>query len=285
MILSQRNSVTGLPVVYESRKRGALYHALPRQFQDFTFKGLPGYGRQRWQHEWLTYEGEQIMACRCWKCGVEIKAWRMAIDRYGKPRQIGTGIGMVFTVLNNFRQTPVSLYWPSIRREAVFSALHCADCEVHDADAFDAMTCYLQGLDRQLQQAWEINRGQTMTRDDWATYLYLWRDAQPRGVKHGMSIHERLQALNQEIATLARDGPVRLPVPGEILTAAHYAVDVFSWQLTSVPVGAQMKYAPDPPPPGWVRCTGEATDPGRHGAALASLYPRLPDARDYIIKV
>jgi hypothetical protein len=90
--------------------------------------------------------------------------------------------------------------------------------------------------------------------------------------------------LNRELADLAREGPIRLPVPGEILTAANYLLDVFSWQFTSVPVGAQIKYAPDPPPPGWIRCTGDVTDPGRF-PDLAKLHPRLPDARDYIIKV
>lgn len=283
MILSTVSRVTGLPLVKEGRHDGGVYHALPRKFSNFAF-GLHQSVKQTWVHDWQRWEMDTLHEVRCWKCGREIKGWRMALDRRGNPLKVGGAPAVTFTTLNHFAQTPMLVRWPQIDRMAVFSVLHCADCTVEDQHGMEAMSCFLQGLDAQLQRAWRYNKGQQVTRDDWASHLYLWRDAEPAGVERGMELTSQLDNLNSQIADIARKGPVRLPVPGELITAAHYLTDVFAWQFTGVPCGGQIKYPQGAAPPaGFVRCTGSDVDPAQH-PDLARKLGTLPDAPDYIIK-
>ncbi|MBP7482200.1 MAG: tail fiber protein [Lacunisphaera sp.] len=282
MILSTVSRVTGLPLVKEGRNDGGVYHALPRKFLNFTF-GLRNSAKQTWIHEWQRWEMDVLHEVRCWKCGREIKGWRMALDRRGQPIKVGGSPAVTFTTLNHFAQTPMLVRWPQLDRTAVFSVLHCADCVVEDQHGMEAMSCFLQGLDAQLQRAWRANKGQQLTRDDWASHLYLWRDAEPAGVEHGMQLADRLDSLNSEIAKLAKEGPVRLPVPGELITAAHYLTDVFAWQFTGVPCGVMMKYAGGSLPAGYLRCTGGPIDAAQW-PELAKKYGTLPDEPDHIIK-
>jgi len=283
MILETLNRVTGLPMVREGRNDGAAYHALPRKFSDFTF-GLRNSPKQTWLHEWQQWSGDVLNEVRCWKCGREIKGWRLALDRHQRPITVNGQPAVTFTILNHFAQTPMLVYWPQLDKTAIFSVLHCADCEVKDEHGMEAVACYLQGLDAQLQRAWRYNKGQQLTRDDWASHLYLWRDADPAGVESGMELANRLDSLNGQIAEWATKGPVRLPVPGELITAAHYLTDVFAWQFAGVPCGVMMKYPQNlTPPAGYVRCTGLAIDPAQY-PELAKKYGTLPDEPDHIIK-
>lgn len=282
MILSTLDRVTGLPMVKELRNDGATYHALPRQYSNFTF-GLRNSAKQTWVHEWQQWDMDVLKAVRCWKCGRDIKGWRLALDRQQRPITIDGTPAVTFTVFNNFAQTPMQVRWPQLDKTALFSVLHCADCEIKDEHGMEAVTCFLQGLDAQLQRAWRHNKGRQLTRDQWASHLYLWRDAEPAGVERGMDLANQLDSINAQIAQIATKGPVRLPVPGELITAAHYLTDVFAWQFTGVPCGAILKYPSGPMPAGYTRCTGEVTDPAKW-PELAKLYPRLPDDADCIIK-
>ena len=285
MILETLNRVTGLPLVKEGRKPATVYHALPRQYATFAFGDPMTHtpASQVWTKDWQKWDMDVLQEVRCWKCGVAIKGWRMAIDRRGQPIKVGGSPAVTFTTLNHFAQTPMLVRWPQIDKTAVFSVLHCVDCVVSDEHGMEAVTCFLQGLDSQLQRAWRFNKGQQLTRDDWASHLYLWRDAEPAGVERGMELANQLDTLNGQIAEMATKGPVRLPVPGELITAAHYLTDVFAWQFTGVPCGAMMKYPMGPVPAGYVRCTGLAIDPAQY-PELAKKYGTLPDESDHIIK-
>lgn len=283
MILSTVSQTTGLPLIREGRTVGGTFHALPRKYSNFAF-GLRNSAKQTWMADWQYWQRDTLQEVRCWKCGREIKGWRMALDRRGQPIKVAGAPAVTFTTLNHFAQTPMLVRWPQIDKTAVFSVLHCGDCIIKDEHGMEAITCFLEGLDAQLQRAWQHNKGQQVTRDDWASHLYIWRDAEPAGVEHSMELASQLDSLNGQIAELATRGPVRLPVPGELITAAHYLTDVFSWQFTGVPCGAMLKF-PDAmtPPAGYLHCTGDAIDPEQH-PALAKQYGTLPDEPGYIIK-
>lgn len=282
MILDVRSRVTGLPLVKEGRNDGAAYHALPRQFSNFAF-GMRGAAKQTWVQDWQQWEMDVLQRVRCWKCGADIKGWRMALDRHQQPITVGGRPAVTFATLGNFAQTPMLVRWPKIDRAAIFSVLHCLDCEIKHEHGMEAITCFLQGLDAQLQRAWRYNKGQQVTRDDWASHLYIWQDAEPAGVESGMELASQLDSLNLQLTKMVKDGPIRLPVPGELITAAHYLTDVFAWQFAGVPTGAMVKHPANPVPAGWLRCTGAVTDATRW-PELAKKYPSLPNDPDYIVK-
>lgn len=279
MILKERHPLTGQPLVRETRGISTPYPyaALPRQpFGDFIKAG------QSWVADWLQYQDLTVTRVRCWKCGTDIKGWRMALDHKGNPITVNDQPAVTFGLLNHFTQTPMAVYLKGLDRVATFSVLHCADCVIRSENAQDAATCYLQGLDHGLRQAWRFDQGQQLTTDQWASFLYLWHQAEPVGVERSMT--DDLAQINQQILKLKRQakGALRVPVPGEILTAAHYAHDVMMGQFSGVPTGTIVECVGDPPA-GWVRLTGQSVDPQEY-PALAKRMPVLPNDPKKMVK-
>jgi len=290
MITKTRHHLTGLPLVREHRDRTTQFHALPRQYFEWTFGRPHSAGkpekpkRQTWLAHWQEWDGFTVKRLRCWKCGVEIKGWRLMMDPRGNPIKVNGSPAVSFQILNHFTQTPMQAHLPALDQRVTFSALHCADCVIQDSDAMEALTCYLEGLDDQLQRAWRYNQGLQLSRDEWASYLLMWADAEPIGIRKTMSLDARLDSLNRQLLELRQEEGVRLPTPGEILTAAQYVLDAFSWRYTGIPCGIIVKY-PGTPPPGWIR-----VDPGKQ--VDAELYPRLaekwpffPNEHEAIVKL
>jgi hypothetical protein len=283
MITNTINRVTGLPLVQEHRNRIQAYHALPRKFFTFAFGDKTTPPGQTWVKDWQQWEGTTLQRVRCWKCGADIKGWRVALDPAQNPIKVNGQPAVTFTVLNHFAQTPMSVFLPAMQEKVTFSVLHCADCVIQDAHAMEALTCYLQGLDAQLQRAWRYNHGQQVTRDDWASHLMTWSTAEPIGVLKMSGYDDRLNSLNQELIELRKEEGARLPTPGELLTAAHYLTDVFSWRYAGIPTGSRVKFDGDPPA-GWIRAVPGQVDAERY-PELAKVSPSLPDEEGWIVKL
>lgn len=283
MITAAINRTTGLPLVAETRNRIQAYHALPRQFFEFSYGTTTKPQRQTWVRDWQLWDGTTLQQVRCWKCGRDIKAWRLALDPSQNPILVNGQSAVTFTVLNHFRQTPMTVYLPAMREKVTFSVLHCADCVIQDAHAMEAVTCYLQGLDAQLQRAWRYQHGHQLSRDEWASHLVAWSTAEPIGVPKMASTETRLQHLNQELIELRKEEGIRLPTPGELLTAAHYLTDVFSWRYAGVPSGTKVKFDGEPPV-GWMRVTKGPVDPVQH-PDLAQVSPMLEDEPGWMVKL
>ncbi len=284
MIQAERSSVTGLPRVTEERGAGIPYHALPRQFWRFAVD--PQTKQQQWVGSWMSWQGHMLTQVRCWKCGTEIKAWRLALDHYRNPIQIAGQPAVTFTVLDHFRQTPMQVQLPALDQVVTFSVLHCADCVIASVHAMEAVTCYLQGLDAQLQQAWRYRQGTQLTRHDWASHLLAWQNAEPIGrAEETMTL--TLQDINKQLLKAKREnkGAITLPTPGEMVTAAHYVHDVLGWSLTGAQPGMSVKYPGTGTIPGWIRQEGQVLDPAQY-PRLAALFPNgLPNEPDSIVKV
>ncbi len=289
MIAKQINPTTGQPMVREHRSLTTQFHALPRQYFEWTYGSPARVGKpavapqQKWIAHWQDWDGLSLQRLRCWKCGVDVKGWRVAMDPRGNPIKVNNQPAVSFQLLNHFRQTPMQAHLPAVGSRVTFSVLHCADCVIRNDHAMEALTCYLQGLDAQLQRAWRYSQGQQLSRDEWASYLYVWADAEPVGMPKTMSLDERLANLNRDLLELRQEEGIRLPTPGEILTAAQYVLDAFSWRYTGIPAGIRVKYEGEPPP-GWIRVAPGPVDPVKY-PRLAEATPFLPNAPDEIVKL
>lgn len=282
MIVIERNPLTGQPMVRESRDSLAQFHALPRKYTEFAFGTKTTPPRQTWLKDWQVWNETILQRVRCWKCGIDIKGWRLALDPLGRPILVNKQPAVTFTTLDGFRQTPMQAYLPAMAEKITFSVLHCADCVIQNAHAMEALTCYLQGLDAQLQRAWRYAHGQQLSRDDWASFLLTWATAEPIGVPT-MSMDTRLDQLNQDLLELRKEQGIRLPTPGELVTAAHYLTDVFAWKYAGLPPGVRVKYDGDPPA-GWMRVVPGVVDAAKY-PRLAKVCPKLPNETKAIVKL
>ena len=279
MILPTQSSITGLPQILESRNIDVPFHAIPRRFSVFAKTD------QHWVSGWMAWQGHMLQRVRCWKCGRDIKGWRLAIDQYRNAVTINHQPAVTFTVYDHFRQTPMQAWLKSINHVIQFSVLHCADCVILGEHALEAVTCYLQGVDAQLQQVWSHGHGKQLTRHDWATHLYVWHNAEPVGLG-STAMDVTLGEINGRLLDAKREsgGVVTLPTPGELVTAAHYLRDQLGWSLTGVQPGMMVEYPADPPPAGWIRASAGPVDPTRY-PALARVLPVLPDKPGMIVKI
>lgn len=282
MIQSRRSPLTGLPQITEDRKTGVPFHALPRQYWDFARN--PEKKAQAWIGEWMTWQGQTLQRVRCWKCGNDIKGWRLALDATQQPIRVDGQPAVTFGLLDTFRQSRMQAYLATLDEVVTFTVLHCADCVIQDGDAMEALTCYLQGLDAQLQQAWRYRQGTQVTRHQWASHLYLWHNAEPIGLAED-TMDATLTSINAQLVQAKRDakGAITLPTPGELLTAAHYVHDVLGWSLVGVKTGMMMRYT-GPAWAGWLPADGRTLDPLEY-PALAKLMPTLPNEPGWVVKL
>lgn len=283
MLQPRYSRVTGLPRVKESRGEGVPYHALPRQYFNFAVK--PETKQQQWVGNWMAWSSHMLQRVRCWKCGTDIKGWRPALDHYGNLIQVAGQPAVTFGLFDTFRQTPMHAYLKTLDQVVTFAVLHCADCVIEDGHAMEAVTCYLQGLDAQLQQAWRYRQGTHLTRHDWATHLYVWHNAEPIG-KFGGPMTVTLDAINAQLVQAKREGKgaITLPTPGEMITAAHYVHDVLGWSLTGAQTGMMIRY-PGEQLAGYLPANGMPVDPERY-PALAKLMPVvLPNEPGWMVKI
>lgn len=250
MILDRPDPTTGLPLVKEDRMR-RIWRALTKQrAEDATGldelpEGTPWYPRH---HEW---DGKTLVRVRCWKCGRDLKGWRLMLDPHkvgfnkdGQPItyseanivKVAGKPAVAFLTLPHAASTPIAVRWPKLNKTVLFQAQHCMDCQIASEDLDRLVTCFLAGTDAILWNAWNHGSASTVTPDRWATYLYRWSNAEPISVANAEDVmsHERV------------------PAPGELITAAQYILDVDTAQRSAVPSGAVMEFEGAEAPAGWM---------------------------------
>lgn len=239
MILTNLDPNTGLPNIKETRTNKP-WRALPRDISkkaeelDAQEEGTLWYPCH---HEYMDGILQRV---RCWKCGTDLKAWRMALDGTGNPIEIDGRPAVAFLPLPNLMQTPISVYLPKLDKKIFFSVQHCGDCLITNQHLFESMTCLLAAMDKNLASAWAMGSVSLIRPDTWATYLYRWSGAEPVSVAKMEDIK-----MNE-----------RVPAPGELLTAAQYAIDMDLARRNAVPCGTIVEYNGSKLPLGWKEIQG-----------------------------
>jgi hypothetical protein len=200
MVLSERDHMTGLPKVSESRTARpvvksndpirctcaggrCLWHPLPRvPFGDLAHQVTP---KDRWFPNYQEWHDGVQQRLLCWKCGRDIKGWRMLLSPLGHPLEYEGRLGMAYLLLPHYRAVRYDAYLPKLDERVWFYALHCADCELKPEDGEKVVACYLGGLWRSTAQAWDLIDRRRLDiakdKDSIATRLYQWSGAEPIG--------------------------------------------------------------------------------------------------------
>lgn len=243
MITSEIDSLTGLPAIKETRE-DLPFRAIPRTIGklaaelDAMEEGTPWYPVT---HE---FNAHVLMRVRCLKCGADVKGWRMALDRHGKPIEIAGRPGVAFLPLPNLTQTLLAVRLTKMNKTVAIGAVHCLDCVIAAQDSLHVFACAIGGMDAVLSHAVR-QKSTRMSPDLWATFLFRFSGAETIGP---VSIEE---------ATMK--GYERVLGPGELITAAHMSLFIDATQRNQTPKGVVVEFQGNEIPVGW------AAAPGRPG--------------------
>lgn len=200
MVLNERDPLTGLPLISESRTARpvvksndpvrctcaggrCLWHPLPRKpFGNLCHEVMPS---DRWFPNYQDWRDGVQQRLRCWKCGRDIKGWRMLLSPLGHPIEYEGRLGMSYGLLPHYRAVRFDAYLPTMDERIWFYALHCADCDLKAEDGNQVLACYLAGLWRSTVQAWDLIDQARLDipkdKDRIASRLYEWSGAEPIG--------------------------------------------------------------------------------------------------------
>lgn len=238
---SEVDSLTGLPMVTETRKRER-WRALPRTISKQAQAQDDADGKPWYPADHHRYDGHILAHVGCWKCNRPLKAWRMMLDGEGNrvtlPSKDGLGEATAFTLLPlpHLRTTPFLYRLPLIKQTVAMNALHCADCEIRTEDALDVLACQWAGVDGILQTAWNNNMAQHLHPSRWATYLYRWSQVDLVGKVRPEDIMDAHQ---------------KIPAAGELITAAGYILDQDAARRALMPKGVIVEFGGETVPMGW----------------------------------
>lgn len=239
MIGDDLDTATGLPKVKETRIP-KLWSALPRDTGKLAIILNQGGESKLWFPKHHVWEDNILTRVKCWKCGVDLKGWRMALDAYGNQvliRNNKTGElqpGVAFLDYPHRTSTLFGLRLAKLDMTAVFTVSHCTDCEIAAADGEKAWVCCIAGTDDILRQT-TARRTSRVNPDTWATYLYRFSGAEPIG----------------PVSKEAADMSEKILSPGEVLSAAALSLYLDTAQRNKMPSGVVVEYNGEDIPRGW----------------------------------
>ena len=244
MILDSKDPRTGLPQVRETR---ATQKDRRRVLPNWLHKEL---ATGHWTPDYLAWQDNVLSRLRCWKCGTDLCGWKPVIDGHGNlVREGGRQDGPLclwFREHNHSARSTVRLRWGCLKREAVFSALHCRDCRIEQADLPMTLAIFLYGHELVRQRAAEINVVQPFDPDQWATYLYRWSN-DPAILCEPKYVTVEKQTGQEAMTTNA----IQLPTAGKPMLPSDYLFWAEMVQSSALCAGMIVEFAGDQPPPGW----------------------------------
>lgn len=237
MITDKLDPLTGLPLIKETRGKKP-WASLPRDIGSLATV-LHESNDAPWHPAHHVFDAHVLKAVTCWKCGVDLKGWRMALDRFGNQIEILNSEGnrmpaVAFLDYDHRTSTPFAIRLPKLDKMGVFNVHHCQDCTILVADGMNAWACCLGGTDAILNHA--TNQGTAhISRDVWATYLYRFGEADPQGptTKDAAMDYENILS------------------PGDILTSAALSLLTDSAQRNKIPSGVVVSFKGGTLPMGW----------------------------------
>lgn len=239
-VLAVKDNTTGLYRVKETRA-WKQWASIPRYIKTHATSQTHDNENTKWFPKNHIYQDSVLSRVRCWKCGTDLKAWRMMIDAHGNSLKIGDKQAVAFLPLPNQASTPFLAYLPLLKQKVVFNAQHCTDCSLKAEDSMDVWTCLIASTDDIMKQSVDQGRS-AIDRNRWATYLFRYSKADMVGPVTG------------EAAEMAE----RIPAPGELITSAQYAMDVDAAKRNVIPKGAVLKFKDSEIPAGWAKASGPA---------------------------
>lgn len=237
-LMKVKDPLTGLPKVKETRtpKR---WNSLPRYAKKLAYNQIMNAETTPWYPRNHVYEGNILTRTRCWKCGVDLKSWRMMLDGRGNRVEVGGMPAVAFLPLSHATATPFLVFLPLLNVKAVFHVQHCLDCSFKKEDGLDAWVCCIAGSDDILISATSTGMAH-VNRDVWATHLYRYSEI------------DHLGPISKEAARMHE----RIPAPGELITSAQYALDIDRARRNAMPAGVIVKFKGEEIPPGWGKAPG-----------------------------
>ena len=240
MVTEDTDPQTGLPLIREMRantkKRGE-FKALPKTYSQASLDCKSE--TDLWFPNHMSWAQGVTERYRCWKCGRDLAGWRQAIDRHGRPIEMGGRPAVWFKWFNHLTHTSFYAWWGPLQRQVHFDATHCQDCTITTADGIQVVTCFLGAIDLGLRHAWENNSGAGIDAHDWATHLYRWSmDAKIGSEPIGTKPRANMQTQ-------------RLVSPGKTFTSADWMFWCDQVTNQQLPAGVVVLFKIDEIPPGW----------------------------------
>lgn len=201
MILSRIDHRTGLPCVQETRRarsvdarRGCTCPQLMCRWKE-----LPATPWQKilhklqadgsgWTPQYQTWMDGAPDSVLCWKCGRAIKGWMPKLTPFGDHVEVGGQPAVHLGFYDFYRAKRVEVYLPTLDETYELDALHCADCQIEEADGENLVAIWLAGLlegyREGIRLAARLNLKPSHTPDEVATYLSRWSRAEPGRILH-----------------------------------------------------------------------------------------------------
>lgn len=232
MIMKELDPLTGLPLIQETRGSKP-WMALSRDVGELAWT-LHKDPEKPWFPMSHTWENHNLKEVKCWKCGTDLKGWRMALDRHGNQIDVNGVPAVAFLSYDHHKTTPFAIYLPNLKKMGVFQAHHCSDCAIMVADGMNVWTCSIAGTDAILSHMTKQGTSH-IGKDAWATYLFRFSGADPQGptTKEAAMDYEKILS------------------PGDVLTSATLSLLTDASQRNKIPSGVVVEFKGSDIPMGW----------------------------------
>jgi len=176
MIVAAEHTVTKEPVIRETRSSQPL-RAVPRWVKEEAEAFVT---TNTWHPHYQQFFQGQPFYVECWKCGRTLLDMQPALvmppggKRAGQAK-VATYKGMVLGRPLPFNHYREGEFWYRLRGRTIqdkFSFLHCADCQIDDADGSALLVCHLVGLDEEREAVRKLSSLNAQQDDEWAQFMW-----------------------------------------------------------------------------------------------------------------